>query len=128
MMDTELERLQKEINGKVVVWVDSKEKPEIYIDAICIWPPNGEQISIKPYGLDVEEYYMLLHYNSDREYWSLEELSLTSDCLSAHKYPTIEEKLPMVRRIAEIEDGGVYDFNNVMGYSTGYGRPSCPYG
>jgi hypothetical protein len=123
---TELERLQKEINGKVVKWVN-KSNPEIYIDAILLWPPGGEQISVKPYGIDVEVYYMLLHHNEKHEYWSLDELSQPSDCLSSHKELTSKHKLPMLRKIAAIKDEGVYIFEDVIP-DTGGGNPSCPYG
>ena len=38
-----LEELRKEINGKQVVWVDEGAE----VDALMIWPPNGEQVSVK---------------------------------------------------------------------------------
>ena len=127
-MDTELERLQKEINGKVVVYTSAG----VVLDAILLWPPKGEQVSVKPYGHSPEEIATIVaeagHRGFDAEYFSRPEF-----CLAALRTggKTFNILAPV---IAEIEEGSLYDSDELgrMVEKTNVGLdltgPSCPYG
>jgi hypothetical protein len=127
-MDKELERLQKEINGKVSLWVSEDES--FAIESIMIWPPDGDQVSVKPYGYDPEELYILLNLNGRKDsIISLEELRSPQFCLS--DYPISCSKV-VLQNLANVKEGGTHNFNDIMGNQFaglfGTGNPSCPYG
>jgi hypothetical protein len=126
---TELEQLQKEINGKRVVY---REKGvAIALDAIILWPPKGEKVTVKPYGITPEEIRRVVIASglvSEEDMISIEEISKPDFCFSAFKVGG-QDWDGVVRRFASIPEGGEYYFEAIAPpkYDT-WGQPSCPYG
>jgi hypothetical protein len=126
--------LQKEINGKQVIWVEGI----IRMDAIFIWPPKGNQVSVKPYGYTPEEVVKMLEeggYSGYSEY----EVAKPRFCVSSIKTDK-DDLFEVIERLADIPINGEYTFEAI---SKGFekrasGRhdensmfdvnPICPYG
>ena len=129
-MDKEMERLQKEINGKVVVYWDSTSN--IKLNAILLWPPNGGQVSVKPYGHSPEEILAAVD-NAGIEGWVIEDFKKPEFCFAALQLggKVFDILAPM---IAQIEEEGIYDtqrFADVVekeNKGLDLTGPSCPYG
>jgi hypothetical protein len=115
---TELERLQKEINGKVVWWKSDKG---YLLHAICIWPPYGDQISVKPYGHTPEEIQKVEHWTS------LEDIKKPTHCLTRIRAALALERgrIDIIEHLANVPDGCVYNSFKTDNHGT---HPSCPYG
>lgn len=110
----ELKKLQKEINGKVIWW---KSIEGMLLKAICIWPPKGHQVSIKPFDMTTEEILKVIHWRTPYE------VEHPNYCLTASRALSNN---PEIKRIAETPDGCVY---NPLKYAMrGKGDPYCPYG
>lgn len=120
-----LEELQKEINGKQVKHVRTAEA-ELVMDALMIWPPGGEQVSIKPYGYIPEEVLAIL-IKYDYTEITLEEVSMPEFCLASHNTKDNEYALG---KLADLPEGGDYAFYKITGKRSEFeiGLPTCPYG
>jgi hypothetical protein len=124
-MTDEMKGLQKEINGKVVRWIN-KAWPTTAIDVILLWEPDNHIVSVKPFGYDPEELYMLLNDDGVREYYSLDDLYAPEFCVAEHP---VYEAMGAVKRLSNLKDGEYYIFDKVVGGErVGIGDPSCPYG
>ena len=121
-----LKELRKEINGKQVVYV--KDSCNIRFDALLICPPNGEQVSVKPYGYEPEE--IVAAYHEGGWGWvELETVKAKEFCFAACN--VVEKVRHILEKLADMPDKGVVDWGKVTGDSTTslFGdQPSCPYG
>jgi hypothetical protein len=125
---TELERLQKEINGKEVVYKDEG----FQMQAILLWPPDGGQISVKPYGHSPEEILAVVE-GAGFGGWKIEDFEKPEFCFASLRVEgdVFDILAPM---IAQIEDEGIYDTNKFANAVAKENRgldlvgPSCPYG
>jgi hypothetical protein len=121
-MDKEIERLQKGINGKVVKWSSPSEWEGLVLDAILLWPPDGQKVTLKPYGYKPRELSNLLG-----EFFDLERVSHHSFCLSSLNVE--DDTVKYIKRIADIPENGEYIAEKLYAEWGGTGdNPSCPYG
>jgi len=127
-----LDELRKEINGKQVVYVDGNIK----VDALMICPPEGEQVSVKPYGYEPERLLELIE-KGGYEGWTVEEISAPEFCFASYKIKGKDpKKMKVLERLANIPDGGTHCFEEIIKGSEEHGpegtilpsSPSCPYG
>lgn len=127
MGERTLEELRKEINGKQVVYADAEMN--VRFDALLICPPDGEQVSVKPYGYSPQE--ILQRYHDAGENWvELGAVSAKEFCfLSARAREKNREAL---EKLADLKDGAIVQLSTltdddpvsrILG-----GQPSCPYG
>jgi hypothetical protein len=121
-MTEEMKKLQKEINGKRVVWTNEESWPGLKINAILLWEPKGDRVSVKQYGYTPEQMYDLL--NDDDECYTLEQLRRPDDCLSTIAIEHIEA----LRKLAKMKEGDEYNFTYITGRTFAFGDPACPYG
>jgi hypothetical protein len=127
---TELERLQKEINGKVVVYFDSETG--IKLSAIMLWPPDGGQVSVKPYGHSPKELLAAVE-NAGIDGWDIEDFKKPEFCFASLRVggDVFDILAPMM---AQIEEEGIYDTEKFASAVAKENKgidfvgPSCPYG
>ena len=96
-----LDELRKEINGKVAVDIILK------MDVIFIWPPKGEQVSVKPYGYTPEEVLASIE-NAGFKGYTLEQVSAPEFCISSMKQENRNDRV--FQRLADIPENGEFDF------------------
>jgi len=122
VMTEEMKKLQKEINGKVVVY---ENRDGDKFDVILLWSPYGKQVSVKPYGYTEDELFNALQkadYDFDKQYVTRPEFCLVSVFIN-------DKNKTALFGMAKLEEGKVFNMNTVAGYATDSPfSPSCPYG
>lgn len=111
------EELREKINGKQVMWRSPQGN---MLSAICIWPPHGTQISIKPYELTPEKTQKVIYWRT------LKEVKNPKFCLTSMEVEGSNFDVESTY-LSNVPSGGTYDPFRVTTY-THRGSPSCPYG
>jgi hypothetical protein len=130
---TELERLQKEINGALVKHTDGTDQPWVNVDAICIWEPGGDVVSIKPYGYDPEELYEIGNGKIPLFALKSPEFCFSSISTSAELWGNIDINVMLVlKTLNDVVSSGEFNvstFAAAIGFDVDrLGVAYCPYG
>lgn len=121
MSERTLEELREAINGKEIMFSHSDHS--LTMSAICIVPPGGIDISIKPYGIDAKEVLEKLHLYGARRF-TLEDVEAPEFCLGLLRIAEQTRGDLQALADAEIEALVVLGDNDYTVCST----PKCPYG
>ena len=131
-MNEEIKRLQKEINGTVVNFSDGLENGVwSEVEALCLIPPNGSKLSIKPYGYTPEQLVTL-----SKGQRSINHVSDSSFCfvtISNDEELYKSQKVDMLlvfKTVASMVNNGEINLKELQDLfnSQGNGSASCPYG
>lgn len=129
-----MEELQKEINGKLVVWC-SGMLDDLTLEGILIWPPNGDSLSLKPYGYDPEELYLNFHMHRDdslahinESRWTLEYFYRAEFCFASVKMMSsgTPDKRQFINAVAELSSGDIFKLSDLTPNSKNAGA-TCAY-
>jgi len=124
-MKSKLEKLREAINGKQIKYEESHYPDEIMFDAILLCPPGGDKVSVKPIGTTPEEILKAHEGRVGFQHFDLEHVSRKEFCFSTHGVH--EANIEILSALAEIPQGGVYNFVSICGESPWSASPSCPY-
>jgi hypothetical protein len=117
----------KKINGKEVTYIEGG----VEIPAILIWPPGGEQVSVKPFGIKADEladrFMVAFGAPPEERGRILSEVGDPSFCLSEFPVGIVDyDVTDTLKKLAVIGDNGKFIYHEIT-HVDGMGLPTCPY-